>query len=283
MGQAVVLEDDALFLLLEKPGDRPAHGVLAPEVLLPEERPHLAGPVDRGGDAADFFGLFLFAGSVGAGAVGGHIEPRGSGPPDFLEDAGGGVGSVEDEEEDGGFEEVLGHGRGKGPERRRSALPDSADKALPKRVGGLGGGEVVLAGGGGEEFSDEQLEAKFAGFCDGADLFVGAVTRAGAVGLCKRNILPLPVEPDPAEAFLRPVEPELDPEIPATPLSIDHPPRILRTNLLESLPKNGIHLRHGRFQQTRAVEIGDRGGERRKSSVHQKQNQYSKFLICILK
>ena len=99
MGNAVVLQDDALFNLLEKPGDGPANSQSAALIHIRIEVLDLAGPVDllinyrAGGD--HFFG---FARALGVGAVAGHVKARGSNRTDSVDYLAQGVGTAPGDE-----------------------------------------------------------------------------------------------------------------------------------------------------------------------------------------
>ena len=89
--------------LLEEPRDGAADGQLAAEILLAEERAHVARPVDLGDDPAHF-GAALGVGRVPRPrTVGGDVEPA---RPDRAQAVHGGTGlsgAIEDGEENRGF------------------------------------------------------------------------------------------------------------------------------------------------------------------------------------
>ena len=81
MGNAVVLQDDALLHLLEKPGDGAAHPQAAALVHIGIEALDLAGPIDLVLDHRSGGGHLLgFAGAVGIWAVASHIKACGRHP-----------------------------------------------------------------------------------------------------------------------------------------------------------------------------------------------------------
>jgi len=74
MGHTVILQDDALFYLLEEPSDGPAHAETAALVGVGIEPLDVTGPVDFILD--DFSGgghLCSFTGALEVGAVAGHV------------------------------------------------------------------------------------------------------------------------------------------------------------------------------------------------------------------
>ena len=77
MGNAVILQDDALLHMFKKPGDRTAHTQAAALVHIGIKALDLAGPVDLVLDHRAGGGYLLgFTGTLGVGAVAGHIETR---------------------------------------------------------------------------------------------------------------------------------------------------------------------------------------------------------------
>lgn len=116
MGNAVVLQDDALLHLLKKPADG-------------TDRPNAAALVHVGIEALDLAGsddflldhragrghLLGFAGALGVGAVAGHIEARGRHRADGVDHLAQGVGAAPSDEEEGGvgWVGISGHQSGR--------------------------------------------------------------------------------------------------------------------------------------------------------------------------
>lgn len=85
-GEAVIFENDPLFLMFEKPGKRRGGRDAAVEVFCPEERLDFAVPVDQGDDLSRLFAFCRVAMDVWPGAVGRDIEPGWPDIPDRFED-----------------------------------------------------------------------------------------------------------------------------------------------------------------------------------------------------
>ena len=93
MGNAVVLQDDALLHLLEKPADGAAHPEAAALVPIGIEALDLAGPVDLALDHRAGGGhLLSLAEPLGGWAVAGHIQACRRYRADGVGSAGGGYG-----------------------------------------------------------------------------------------------------------------------------------------------------------------------------------------------
>jgi len=93
MGDAVVLQDDALLHLLKEPADGAAHPLAAALVHIGVEALDTTGPVDLLFDHLAGGGYLLgFAGAFGVGAVAGHEQPRWGYGPDGVNHLAQGVG-----------------------------------------------------------------------------------------------------------------------------------------------------------------------------------------------
>lgn len=102
MGNAVVLQDDALLLLLEKPGDGAAHPQAAALVHIGIEALDLAGPVNLVLNYRASGGHLLgFAGALRVGAVAGHIQARGRHRTNGVDHLAQGVGAAPSDQEEG--------------------------------------------------------------------------------------------------------------------------------------------------------------------------------------
>gem|GEM_PF-5966288 len=78
MGNAVILQDDALLHMFKKPGDGTAHPQPAALVHIEIKALDLAGPVDLVLDHRAGGGYLLgFAGALGAGAIASHKQASG--------------------------------------------------------------------------------------------------------------------------------------------------------------------------------------------------------------
>ena len=103
MGNAVVLQDDAFLHLLKKPGNGAAHPQTAALVHIGIEALDLAGPIDLVLDQRAGGGHLLgFAGTLGVGAIAGHIKPSGCHRADGIDHLAQGVGAAPDNQEQGG-------------------------------------------------------------------------------------------------------------------------------------------------------------------------------------
>jgi len=95
MGNAVVLQDDALLHLLKKPADGANRSNAAALVHIGIEALDLAGPIDLVLDHRAGGGHLLgFAGALGVGAVAGHIQTRGGHRADGINYLTQGVGAA---------------------------------------------------------------------------------------------------------------------------------------------------------------------------------------------
>jgi hypothetical protein len=95
MGNAIVLQDDALLHLIEKPGDGAAHPQAAALVHVGIEPLDLAWPVDLLLDHMEGGGHLLgFARALGIRAVAGHIQARGGHRTDGIDHLTQGVGAT---------------------------------------------------------------------------------------------------------------------------------------------------------------------------------------------
>ena len=105
MGNAVVLQDDALLHLLEKPGDGAADTEAAALVHIGVKALDLAGPVDlslnHGAGGSQLLG---FARALGVGAVAGHEQARGRHRADGVDHLTQGVGAAPGDEQKGRIE-----------------------------------------------------------------------------------------------------------------------------------------------------------------------------------
>jgi len=95
MGNAVVLQDDALLHLFEKPADRTDRSNAAALVHIGIKALDLAGPVDLVLDHRAGGGYLLgFTGTLGVGAVAGHEDTRGCYMANGVDHLAQGVGSA---------------------------------------------------------------------------------------------------------------------------------------------------------------------------------------------
>ena len=108
MGNAVVLQNDALLNLIEKPGDGAAHPQAAALVHVGIEALDLAGPIDLVLDHRAGGGHLLgFAGALGVGAVAGHIQAGGRHRTDGVNHLAQGVGAAPGDQEEGGVHALV--------------------------------------------------------------------------------------------------------------------------------------------------------------------------------
>lgn len=95
MGNAVVLQDDSLLDLLEKPIDGAANAKTAALIHIGVEALNLAGPVDLLLDhLPSGCHLLGFAGALGVGAIASHEQARGGNRPDGVDHLAQGVGAT---------------------------------------------------------------------------------------------------------------------------------------------------------------------------------------------
>ena len=112
MGNAVVLQDDALLHLFEKPADRTDRSNAAALVQIGIEALDLARPVDLVLDhRAGGSHLLGFAGALGVRAVAGHIQTCGCHWADGIDHLAQGVGAAPSDQEEGGIGriDIKGH------------------------------------------------------------------------------------------------------------------------------------------------------------------------------
>ena len=108
MRNAVVLQDDALLHLLEKPGDRADHPQAAALVHIGVEALDLAGPVDLVLDHRAGGGHLLgFAGALGVWAIAGHEQARGCNRLDGIDHLAQGVAAALGDQEEGNIHKNL--------------------------------------------------------------------------------------------------------------------------------------------------------------------------------
>ena len=95
MGDAIVLQDNSLLHLFEKPGDGAADSEAAALVRISVEPLDMAGPVDLAlNHGAGGSHLFGFAGTGGVGAIASHEQARGPHWADSIDHLAQGVGAA---------------------------------------------------------------------------------------------------------------------------------------------------------------------------------------------
>ena len=107
MGDAVVLQDDALLHLFEKPGDGAADSQAAALVRISVEPLDMARPVDLVLDhLAGGSHLFGFAGTFGVGAIASHEQARGRHWSDSVDHLAQGAGAAPGDQEEWGISRI---------------------------------------------------------------------------------------------------------------------------------------------------------------------------------
>lgn len=100
MGNAVVLKDDALRLVVEEPRYAGAHGLPTAEVAVTEQRLHTTGPINLRDDLSHLVTSSFVFWDIDSWAIRGYVQPAGAGIPNPLEGPSSDVWTVEYQEKD---------------------------------------------------------------------------------------------------------------------------------------------------------------------------------------